>query len=41
MQALNPYAGMARRNPAKTDFFPDYIQRPQPVMEGEMLTGQT
>lgn len=28
MQALNPYAGMARRNPAKTNFFPDYIQRP-------------
>ena len=38
MQALNPYAGMARRNPAKTDFFPDYIQRPQPVMQGD---GQT
>ena len=38
MQALNPYAGMARRNPAKTDFFPDHIQRPQPVMQGD---GQT
>ena len=35
MQALNPYAGMARRNPAKTDFFPDYIQRPQPIMQGD------
>ena len=33
MQALNPYAGMARRNPAETDFFPTYIPRPAPVYE--------
>ena len=39
MQALNPYAGMARRNPAKTNFFPDYIQRPAPVYENLPATG--
>ena len=33
MQALAPYAGMAQSNPQPTDFFPNYIPRPDPVFE--------
>jgi hypothetical protein len=35
MQALNPYAGMAQKNPQPTDFFPTYIPKPQPIKQGD------